>query len=60
MQDEHSAGTTLKLAKANEGAFPSYNRYSGTPLNGHPSTVESHDITDSGNSETPNCPSIHF
>ena len=29
--------------------------YSG---NGHPSTADTHDIT--GNSESPNCPSIHF
>ena len=32
--------------------------YSGTPLNGHPSTADTHDITD--NSKTPDCPSIHF
>ena len=32
--------------------------YSGTPLNGHPSTVDTHDITDS--SESPDCPSVHF
>ena len=33
-------------------------KYSGTPLNGHPSTADTHDITD--NSESPDCPSIHF
>ena len=32
--------------------------YSGTPLNGHPSTGNTHDITD--NSESPDCPSIHL
>ena len=32
--------------------------YSGTPLNGHPSTADTHDIMDS--SESPNYPSIHF
>ena len=32
--------------------------YSGTPLNGHPSKADTHNITD--NSETPDCPSIHF
>ena len=32
--------------------------YSGTPPNGHPSKADTHDITD--NSESPNCPSIHF
>ena len=32
--------------------------YSGTPLNRHPSTADTHDITD--NSESPDCPSIHF
>ena len=32
--------------------------YSGTPLNGHPSKADTHDITD--NSESPDCPSIHF
>ena len=32
--------------------------YSGTPPNGHPSTADTHDITD--NSESPDCPSIHF
>ena len=32
--------------------------YSGTPLNGHPSTADTHDITD--NSESPDCPSVHF
>ena len=35
-----------------------YMHYSGTPLNGHPWKVDTHDITD--NSETPDCPSIHF
>ena len=38
--------------------LPSIRRYSGTPLNGHPSTADTHDITD--NSESPDCPSIHF
>ena len=33
-------------------------QYSGTPLNGHPWVVDTHDITDS--SESPDCPSIHF
>ena len=28
-------------------------KYSGTPLNGHPSTADTHDITD--NSESPDC-----
>ena len=32
--------------------------YSGTTLNGHPSTADTHDITD--NSESPDCPSVHF
>ena len=32
--------------------------YSGTPLNGHPSKADTHDITD--NSESPDCPPIHF
>jgi len=32
--------------------------YSGTPLNGHPSKADTHDIMD--NSESPDCPSIHF
>ena len=32
--------------------------YSGTPLNGHPSIVDTHDITD--NSESPDCPPVHF
>ena len=32
--------------------------YSGTLLNEHPSTADTHDIT--GNSETPNCFSIDF
>ena len=32
--------------------------YSGTPLNGHPSKADTHDITD--NSESPDCLSIHF
>ena len=32
--------------------------YSGTPLNGHPSTADTHDITD--NSESPDYPSINF
>ena len=32
--------------------------YSGTPLNGHPSTVDTHDKMD--NSESPDCPSIHL
>ena len=32
--------------------------YSGTPLNGHPSTTAICDITD--NSESPDCPPIHF
>ena len=32
--------------------------YSGTPLNGQPWKADTHDITD--NSESPNCPSIHF
>jgi len=32
--------------------------YSGTPLNRHPSKADTHDITD--NSESPNCPPIHF
>ena len=34
------------------------NIYSGTPLNGHPSTADTYDITD--NSESPDCPSVHF
>ena len=33
-------------------------QYSGTPLNGHPSIADTHDITD--NSESPDCLSIHF
>ena len=33
-------------------------QYSGIPLNGHPSTADTHNITD--NSESPDCPSIHF
>ena len=33
-------------------------KYSGTPLNWHPSKVGTHDITD--NSESPDCPSIRF
>ena len=32
--------------------------YSGIPLNGHPSTVDTHDIVN--NSESPDCPSIHI
>ena len=32
--------------------------YSGTPLNGHPSKADIHDITD--NSKSPDCPPIHF
>ena len=32
--------------------------YSGTPLNGHPSIADTHDITD--NSESPDSPPIHF
>ena len=32
--------------------------YSGTPLNGHPSKADTHDITD--NSESPDCSPIHF
>ena len=32
--------------------------YSGTPLNGHSSKADTHDITD--NSESPDCPPIHF
>ena len=32
--------------------------YSGTPLNRHPSKADIHDITD--NSESPDCPPIHF
>ena len=32
--------------------------YSGTPLNRHPSTADTHDITD--NSESLDYPSIHF
>jgi len=32
--------------------------YSGTPLNGHPLTADTHDITD--NSESPDCPPIYF
>ena len=32
--------------------------HSGTPLNRHPSTADTHDIMD--NSESLNCPSIHF
>ena len=32
--------------------------YTGTPLNGHPSTADTHDITD--NSESPDCPSVNF
>ena len=31
---------------------------SGTPLNGHPSKANTHDITD--NSESPDCSPIHF
>jgi len=33
-------------------------KYSGTLLNGHPSKVATHDITD--NSKSPDCPPIHF
>ena len=32
--------------------------YSGTPLNGQPATVDTHNIMD--NSESPDCRSIHF
>jgi len=32
--------------------------YSGTPLYGHPSIADTHDIMD--NSESPDCFSIHF
>ena len=32
--------------------------YSGTPLNGHPSTADTCDITD--NSECPDCISVEF
>ena len=32
--------------------------YSGTPLNGHPSTEDTHDITD--NSESTDCPPITY
>ena len=32
--------------------------YSGTRLNEHPSTVDTHDIMDK--SQSPDCPSIHF
>ena len=32
--------------------------YSGAPLNGHPSTADTHDIMD--NFESPDCPSIRF
>ena len=35
-----------------------YIHHSGTPLNGHPSTADTHDITDS--SESPDCLPIHF
>ena len=36
--------------------------YSGTLLNRHPSTADTHNIMDNitDNSESPNCPSIHF
>ena len=35
-----------------------WKEYSGTPLNAHPSTVDTHNIRD--NSESLDCPSIHF
>ena len=38
--------------------FSNASLYSGTPLNGHPSTADTHDIRD--NSGSPDCPSIHF
>ena len=41
-----------------EGSRHKIKNYSGTPLNGHPSKADTHDITD--NSKSPNCPSIHF
>ena len=34
------------------------NQYNGIPLNRRPSRADTHDITD--NSESPNCPYIHF
>ena len=33
--------------------------YSGTPLNGHPSTADTHNTCISDNSESPDCPSIN-
>ena len=39
-------------------AASSNNYYSGIPLNGHPSTADTCDITD--NSECPDCISIDF
>ena len=39
-------------------AVVSFAKYSGAPLNGHPSTADTHDIVD--NSESPNRFSIHF
>ena len=44
----------MKRRESNETLFI----YSGTPLNGHPSTADTHDIKD--NSKSPNCLSIHF
>ena len=46
--------TQFDMDKAGEMEFV----YSGTPLNGHPSTADTHVITD--NSESPDCPSVHF
>ena len=38
--------------------FTTCTDYSGTPLNKHPSTADTQNITD--NSESPGCPSIHL
>ena len=46
----------LIMSKEQSSVFPVL--YSGAPLNEHPWKADTHDVTD--NSESPNCPSIHF
>ena len=48
----------VKLVYHTPIAFTGIWLNSGTPLNRHPSTADTHDIMD--NSESPDCPSIHF
>ena len=58
-QHPHNVGPKDLLERI---SYPSWNTfilvYSGTLLNEHPSIVDTHDVTD--NSESPDCPSIHF